>query len=263
MYKHHQQSISNLIEDYKKNKQLIGVVLIGSIARKSERKDSDIDIVLVITESWYQKLKSENKICEVRTDLCTYENGYHDIKYFTLKILKSIAEKGSEPARYAFTNAITLFSNEPELENIITKIPVFQESERLNKMLSFYSAFTLAHSYYWGESKNNSYLKIKSISDIILFGLRLLLEDSRILFPSQKGLIKALEKLPYPTKHLIEVMEKFANNPDNDSLEVFKKVILNSIREFDIPSDINKVITRHVEDNELWWLIDRPLIAEW
>ncbi len=263
MFEHHKKSISNLIEHYKTNKEVIGIVLIGSIAGKYERKNSDIDIVLIVTKSWYDKLKSENKICEVRTDLCTYENGYHDIKYFTIEILKSMAVMGSEPSRHAFSNAEVLFSREPELDIIVKKIPVFQESERHEKLLSFYSAFTLSHSYYWGESANNPYLRTKSISDIVLFGLRLLLEDSRILFPSQKGLVKALDKLPYPSKPIAEAMENFLNGPENRSLELFKNIILENLREFDYPNDFNKVISRHVLDNELWWHTTRPLIAEW
>ena len=49
-----------------------------------------------------------------------------------------VAERGPEPARYAFTNCRVLFAREAE-SLICHAHPVYQEHERLEKMRSFVS----------------------------------------------------------------------------------------------------------------------------
>lgn len=263
MYNYHKESILKFVEYFKKDNSVEGIVLIGSLARKCEKAFSDIDIVMVVTESRYEQLRKGNRICEINTTLCTYENGYFDLKYFTNNILKSISKRGSEPSRYAFTDAVVLYAKGEELQKIISEIPIFQESERLEKLHSFYSAFTLAHSYYWGESKNNSYLKLRSASDIVLFGLRLLLEDARVLFPCQKALLKSIEQLPYPTADLLNAIERFTHDLTDETKTCFINLIHENLRDYTPSNEIDQIITQHVVDNEQWWLNTRPLIAEW
>ncbi len=107
MYKHHEMSIENMKEYFRKH-EAIALILVGSVAKGIERLDSDLDGVVIISEEEY---------------------------------LKDLAEKGSEPARNGFTKAKILFCNDMEIENILPQIPVFQIKEREEKLLSFYSDF--------------------------------------------------------------------------------------------------------------------------
>ena len=90
MYKHHQDSINNFINIYKDNLEIIAAILGGSVAKGKERIDSDVDIMLIVSDEKYEELTKQNRLSEVITDNCTYEKGYFDIKYFTKDYLTKL-----------------------------------------------------------------------------------------------------------------------------------------------------------------------------
>ena len=104
MYKHHEESIKNMI-DYFKKQGAVALILGGSVAKGTERADSDLDGMVILTEEDYETKEKNNATTETVNGLCTYEGGYFDIKYMTRDYLKELAEKGSEPARNAFMKA--------------------------------------------------------------------------------------------------------------------------------------------------------------
>jgi len=53
-------------------------------------------------------------------------------------------------------------------------------------MLSFYAAFNLNYGYFWSVSKDNAYLRIRVASDIVLFGLRLILQNNELWWYKQR-----------------------------------------------------------------------------
>ena len=104
MYKHHEESINNMI-DYFKRQGAIALILGGSVAKGTARADSDLDGIVILTEEEYQCKEKNHTTTETVNGLCTYEGGYFDIKYMTKQYLKELAKKGSEPARNAFCQA--------------------------------------------------------------------------------------------------------------------------------------------------------------
>ena len=47
MYKHHEESIENMKEYFKKQ-DVIALILIGSVAKGTERADSDLDCAVIL-----------------------------------------------------------------------------------------------------------------------------------------------------------------------------------------------------------------------
>ena len=188
MYKHHEDSINNLIHLYKDNPEVQAIVLGGSIAKGRERIDSDIDVIIIVNETMYQSLKSQNKLSECFSDHCTYEKGYFDIKYFTKEYITEASKRGSEPTRNSFIGTRCIFSKDSEIDEIIKRIPVYPVWEKEDKILSFYSALDLNSGFFWGEAKKakDTYLKYRTATDIVLFGMRMLLAYNEKLFPCPK-----------------------------------------------------------------------------
>ena len=207
-------------------------------------------------------LEKENRLSECIYGHCTYENGYFDIKYTTVNILKALVERGSEPARNAFISSMCLFGGDTEATELIKKIPVFQKHEKADKMLSFYSAFNLSYGYFWSISKENAYFRIKAASDIVLFGLRLILQNNEVLFPGQRGLMEAVGKLENKPDRIIEKAESFLSSLTDEAKEEFGNAVLGCI-DYTPPDDFAEVLTRYIDDNELWWYKHRPNISEW
>jgi predicted nucleotidyltransferase len=53
MYKHHQESIENMTAHYGTHPEIIALFLVGSIATGTERPDSDIDGVAVVSPEYF------------------------------------------------------------------------------------------------------------------------------------------------------------------------------------------------------------------
>ena len=262
MLEHHKESINNLIKYFENNSSVISVVLGGSVAKNCARPDSDIDAIVVVTDEKHAALEKDNKLAECIFGHCTYEKGYFDIKYTTMGYLKAVAEKGSEPSRNAFLSSVCILGENEEVLDLIKRIPVFQKHEKSDKMLSFYSALMLNKGYFWGLSNNNTYLKSKVASDIVLFALRLLLQHNEVLFPCHKALLETVGKLENKPQSIIEKVDCFLTGLTDESKNDFVDTVLGFI-DYTPPNNHAEVLTRFIDDNELWWYKQRPVIAEW
>lgn len=262
MYEHHEKSINNLINYFKDDIEVIAIILGGSIAKGIERPDSDVDAIVVVSEEKYNLLNKNNQLSECISGHCTYEHGYFDIKYCTEKYLISVMENGSEPSRNAFKSSRCLYSKNIKIEEWINKIPLFQKQEKQEKLLSFYSSFTLNHVYFWGASSNDIYLRTRTATDIVLFGFRILLQESEVLFPCHKGLMKSVTDLKNKPEDVINKATTLLTTLSDESKDDFVNSILNFIG-YKPPKDFSETLTRFIIDNELWWYKDRPVIAEW
>lgn len=262
MYKHHEEAIENLINYFNKDKDVIAIILGGSVAKECERIDSDIDAMIIVTDEKQRELAEQNRLAECISGYCNYKGGYFDLKYYTKSFLKAIAESGSEPSKNAFVKAKCLYSKDEEIYSILKAIEIFPIDQKEEKMLSFYSTFNLNYGYYWEASSNDIYLRVKTASNIVLFGFRLLLEENNKFFPCNKSLIKTVEELKNKPENIIQKAELLLKNFDDTSKIDFVETILNFI-EYKPPKDFSKILTRYVDDNELWWYKNRPNISEW
>jgi hypothetical protein len=129
-------------------------------------------------------------------------------------------------------------------------------------MLSFYSALNLSNGYFWSMSKDNAYLRIRAASDIVLYGLRLILQNNEILFPCHKALLETVAKLENKPEDIIKKAECFISNLTDESKNEFVSAVLEFI-DYTPPEDYAEIATRFIDDNEIWWYKHRPNIAEW
>ncbi len=262
MHAHHAESIENLLRMFQDDPDVLAIFLGGSIAKQKERVDSDVDAIIIVTEEKHRVLAGENRLSECIHGHCPYPGGYFDLKYSTKEYLQAVAERGSEPSRNAFMGAKCLFSRDPELETIAAAIPVFQVREKEEKMLSFYSSFVLSRGYFWKVSGDDPYLKTRSASDAVLYGLRMILQENEVLFPCHKALMDTVAALPVDTSALLDASRRFLTELTNDAKDAYVRELLAVLR-YQPPKDYSQVLTRFIDDNELWWYKDRPVIAEW
>lgn len=264
MHKHHDKSIKNFIDKHKHNDDIIAIILAGSLAKGEEKKGSDIDLLVIVTQKLYAELKQANKLSECVFSGCTYDNGYFDIKYFTKDFLKKAKEKGSEPTRNSFIGAKCIYSIDDEIEKIISEIPAYPEWQKDDKIFSFYSTLKINNDYFWPEAvkAKDNYLKVRTASEIVLFGMRMLYAFNHQIFPCHKGLLKNAKNLKQKPDDIIEKANLFLEKLDTASKDEFVNSIL-SFCEWDINQDYSASLTRFILDNEQWWYNNSPNIAEW
>lgn len=261
MYKHHEESIEIMKKHLMEKEETIALVFGGSVAKGTERPDSDLDAMVIITDDAYAKRVEEGKTTECIFGMSTYEGGYFDVKYMSKAYIQAAAQKGSEPTRNSFIGSKLLFSKDPEIEGIVKAIPVFQESEMEDKLLSFYANFALNYHYFWNDCKPEAYMKIRTGSEIILSVYRILLQENKKLFQCNRRLEEDVEKLGGSCAETVRLGKIFSEQLTDQALNAF-------VEQFEktssyVPPEQALVGSRYLADFEQWWLYPRPLIAEW
>lgn len=261
MYKHHEQSIDNM-KDYYRKRGAIALILAGSVARGTERADSDLDGMVILSEEEYAEKEKNNTTTEIIDGLCTYEGGYFDIKYMTKEYLKDLAEKGSEPARTGFMKARILFCDDAEIEAILPLIPVFQKTEQKEKLLSFYSDFWLNYHYFLKSCPIDGYMKMNTIVEIIYSIYRMVLQENEILFDCNRRLEQQVESVSEKTVELVRLGRKLETSQSIQDADQFVDKFI-EITTYVPPEDLAVVLTRYSKDFQEWWRQPGPNIKEW
>lgn len=234
--KHHEESIKCMVEYYRVNPEIKALFLIGSVATGTEHPESDIDGVAIVSDEYYSQKKENGTSLESVWGKCTYEGGYFDVHYMTREYLIKISENGTEPMRNMFSSARTLFSDEPDLPEIIAKIPVFQKSEKAAKQLRYYCTFKQFYSYYWAICKPEGSARIHTANGMIFNLYRLILLENEILFPSVRKLERAVKQASSKPENIIEKCHNFIKTlSDEDALDLIKSY--QSWTSYDYPSD--------------------------
>ena len=220
MYQHHKDSLENM-KKYFMEKDVIALIFGGSVAKGNERPDSDLDAMVVVSDEIYKEKKETNRTAETVSGFCTYEGGYFDIKYMTKDFLREAAEKGSEPARNAFVKAQVLFSHDPEIEEIVAKIPVFQKSEKEEKMMSFYADFWLNYYYFMKSCPIDGYMRLHAINEVIYSLYRMILQENEILFACNRRLEEQVTAISSQTAEFTELGKKLAETQEMEDADAF------------------------------------------
>lgn len=260
MYLHHKETIENITEKLRKREDILGLLICGSIAHGFETEISDVDIMILISNDDYNLRLQSGKTTYWEKESCTYEDGYVDGKYICLDFLKKVAEYGSEPARFAFDGAILMFSKldgVQELINQICRYPVEKKSDNIKR---FYAQLEAWKWYYFEALKHkNDYLLNLSISNLVLFGGRLILAYNEVLYPYHKWFLKVIEKSKNKPENIMQLIEDIYALKNQESIEAFYKSIMNFMSldntEFNWPNQF-------AADCELSWLEGNAPVAD-
>ena len=265
MYQHHEDSLRIAIDYFHTKSRvkdgLIAIIFGGSVAKGCERPDSDLDFMVIVTDDMYAQLKVDGIATEAIHGVCTYPEGYLDVKYYPKSFLLAVADHGSEPARNAWLKSKCLYTADPEIPALVEAIPRFQEGLREDTMLSFYGYLGLSSNYFWKMGKNDHFLRTRAGTDLVLYGLRMILEENGIFFPCAKGLYAAVKAAPRKPEGILEKADRMLETLADEAKDDFVNTVLGFLTwqppEWDIAT------SRYTEDNELWWYNPRPLVAEW
>ena len=222
MQLHHTQTIRNVKEYFARDPQVLALLLSGSIAHGFESPASDVDILIFVSEEDYQKRFRTEQLHFFNMDLCTYQGGYVDGKYLSLSFVKQVAEKGSEPARFAFEGSQILFNRIDGFEQEIRRVVEYPVAEKAERIKRFHAQFEAWH-WYCGEAlkKGNQYLLGVAVSKLILFGGRLILAHNEMLYPYHKWFLKVLERAKEKPSDLMACIQTLTEAPTAENIEAF------------------------------------------
>lgn len=260
-YAHHEASIRKMVEYFRTVPGTNAVLLGGSIAHGFARPTSDIDIIIVVSDTEYEERRRDGRLQFFDNQSCTYEDGYVDGKYLGISLLQALARSGSEPARFAFQDARILRSQIDGLDRIlqsITRYPVEGKAERMRR---FYAQFEAWHWYAnEGLKLQDRYLLGVSTAKLVLFGGRLILAHNEVLYPYHKWFLKVLEGTREKPADLMACIADLQSQPSTDSVRRFYESVGN-FRSWEAP-DVGWP-NQFMLDSELGWLTGTTAIDDW
>jgi hypothetical protein len=260
MRPHHQRAIQKLTEHISTQEEYLALIIGGSIAKGLEREDSDIDVVLVVTDEAFKERWAENKLIFFSLDYCDYPGGYVDGKIVNLDYIKAAAERANEVTRAAFNGAFVAYSRIPGLDDVIRRIPVYQPQEKQEKIKSFYAQFVLAYWYLLeGVRKGDRFLLNHYSAEMVLYAGRLILAHNEILYPFHKLLLRDLLNAPDKPENLMELLNAVLESPGRETA----KPLYDAVIGFRLWNEaLEPYHSRYIRDTELAWLLRTPYIGD-
>ena len=128
-------------------------------------------------------------------------------------------------------------------------------------MRDFYAQVFLYGFYFADEAtkKNNPYLLSHTVSNLVLFGGRIILAHNRMLFPCHKSMMAAVESAHEKPDQFITHVNDLLANPTYEKCMSFARMIL-SFRDPEIT--FNQAVSLFVENNEWNWMDQAPPLQD-
>ena len=252
MFPHHSDTLLRVTEHFSKDPEVSGLLLVGSIAHGFCSAESDVDVMILVSDADHQQRLETRRTCFFSRELCTYSAGYVDGKYVSPKFLRTVQERGSEPARFAFESAQVLFSKDPSLAGSVRDIARYPVAEKAQRIHRFQAQFQ-AWSWFASEAlkKKDPYLLATASQKLCLFGGRIVLANNERLYPYHKWFMRVLAQAPEKPAGLLPALERVLTAPDAAGIDQ----LVAMIREFRT-WEIDSVGwgAEFMEESELGWL---------
>jgi hypothetical protein len=258
---HHQRAIDRLIERFQADPNFLALLIGGSLVKGYGNESSDVDFMLIATAEEYARRQPERALTYYATDLCDYPGGYVDGKIVNVAFLEEVADRGSEPARSAFEKVIVAYSQLPRLDDLLQRSTTYPEANHTEKIRSFYAQL-LAMQWYVGEAekRDNKYLMMHVVSELVLFGGRMILAHNRRLYPYHKWFLRTLQDVPEKPVELLALIDQLLNEPSKGNADRFCEAILNFTA---WPAPPEGWPARFMDDTEWAWRRGSAAIADW
>ena len=227
MFEHHRRTIERLHERFEGDPEVLALIVLGSVGRDEARADSDVDCCLVVSDAAYQRRLATGELGFSANELADYPNGQAGGIIVDAGFLQDVAERGPEPARFAFSGTYLAFSRIADLRNTVERIPRYPEHERHEKLVSFASQLPVHASYLeLGEYSHNPYLLAQTAVELVLFGGRLILAHNRMLYPGRKWFMRELERAPEKPAGLLDHAQALVAQPSIAHSRAFVDLVL-------------------------------------
>ncbi|GAA2103591.1 hypothetical protein GCM10009841_20830 [Microlunatus panaciterrae] len=251
---HHERAVETYVERARSVESNLAVVIGGSVARGTERPDSDVDLYLLVTEEEFAAAGRNRRLSYVETEGADYDGGYFDIKLVTLPYLTQAAERGDDPVRASFIGARVVWSRVDDLEERLARIRTVPSEVWAPRMASFLSQLRLYGGYFLpqgAKDDQNDYLRHHAAVHLVGAAGRALLAYNRVLFRGPKYLAAQVAELnDKPAGYEAAARLVLAQPTEASGRELMR--LMESFTEWPwVPAES---LSTFVQDNELAWL---------
>jgi hypothetical protein len=210
----HERLIAAACEQFAAEPALLGLIVGGSVAHGLALPGSDLDVMLVLEEEEAAARAQRDELTICDETLADYEGGYLDGKFITRGFISEVAERGSEPARWAFEDAFVAFSRVDGLQAQVQAAAAYPEHEREQKLRDFVGHVMMMEWFMReAESRDDRYLAGFAATRLVLYAGRTVLTQNRMLYPYHKWFLRQLERAPEKPEGLLARVDAVLATP--------------------------------------------------
>lgn len=190
--KHHDSAIARYVARVSTQPDCLAIIITGSVARGTERTDSDVDLYLLVTEDRWARAFDDRRLMYTEEEGIEYRGGYFDVKLATLSYLDDAAQRGDDPVRDSFASSRIAFSRVDDLADRIARICDDSAIDWESRVASFLAQARLHGGYFLrqaAESGDELLLRHASIH-LATSACRAVLAINREYFSGPKYLAK-------------------------------------------------------------------------
>jgi hypothetical protein len=259
---HHRLALERLAAMLEPDPDILALVLAGSLAHGYALPDSDIDVLMLVTQEAMAERRRTGRLHWVDRSVCDWDGGYVDGKFVDAALLDQVATRGSEPARYAWQGARVLFDRSEGLPDLLARIVRYPLEGRDDRVARF-TAQLLAWRWYHSEAekKDSPYLGALARHKVTLFACRIVLARNERLYPFHKWLLAETERATDRPPALMEDIDRMLREPDQARVEALVASVLDRYGIDQASANANWP-SLFMEDTELAWLHGRAAIDD-
>ena len=249
---HHDATIEGYVATVRDRPDVVGVVVVGSVARGTPREDSDVDVYLVVTDEAWEAARAAGTIAAVSQEGVTYPGGYVDIKLASPGYLTAAAERADDSTRASFVGARVVLDTSGAIPAAIARLVMLPEAIWVRRVAAYRAQARLYGGYFLKQADQlGDHFGIQHAAvHLALAAGRLALAQHRRFFSGQKYLTATLAELDLPDRfttawghvvaapsaavgqHLLEAIDAWLGPPEAFEFQ----------------------LSRFISDNELAWL---------
>jgi len=195
--RHHELTIDAFTAGQAVRPEVLGVVLVGSVARGDERFDSDVDVYLVVTDEAYAAVAQSRLVAFVSDVGVAYEGGYVDVKLASPSYLRDAVDHGDDPTRASFDPCRVTFDRTGGVAQLVTKMTNLPDAIWAQRVRAYRAQLALYGGYFLVQAaeRGDRFLLQHSAVHAALAAGRCALAQHRQLFRGQKYLATDLNRL--------------------------------------------------------------------
>lgn len=248
MTKTQHDTVNSVIDAGRADSSVLGVILCGSLARGTERDDSDVDVFIVVDDERFARAAATKELYWTLDAACSGGHCEVDGKLVSKAFLRKAAEVGTESIRSTLSHAKVIYSVDPEIEGLLAPfrnaVPESRENAR-----KFY-ALMKSRRFTADDDVRNVLQVRQSIIDTVTYACRLVLAHNGVLFPCAKNMEREIEFCADKPANFNANMRALLESFSLDDLGRFYDEVDEYYREYRFDDALRK---GYVIENEWFW----------
>ena len=230
----------------------LALIVVGSVARGTERATSDVDIYLVVTDEAFAAAQSARRVAYIDAEPATYDS-YVDIKLASPRYLERAVAHADDPTRASFLDARIVFDHTGSMAATVARIVTLPDDFWERRVHAYRCQARLYGGYFLKQAheRNDRFLLQHSAVHLCFAVGRVALAVNRTLFQGQKYLAATLSKLPNLPDGFLAAWHGVLTDPTPESAAVLTDIV----DAWQVgPLTLEDTLSTFIIDNEFAWL---------